>query len=494
MKSKKNKNIRMSKYSNAELMTMDALDVYKLVLNKEVTRFPPGFWECPEAKENSIICAKYLIEDILKWDLEDVKSKIRMSVFIKYKLAGMMQTLYKNSPYEILSIIYKDQFMPWELHEAPTKIWHEKENRIKAMDWLINTKLKWTREDIINNYNSQVLVDNDLGGLLSEGGQGSPFKLLDEFMEGEFKPWEFKQGISSVGYWDKKENRVYAIRDLIENVLGWDDEQIKKYLNQDTFNNNNLGGLIASKYYNGSPYKALIEAYPNKNYLPWELSCAPTGLWDDKQNRINAVKWLFEIRLKWSIEDIKANISQKVFKDNGLISLLCKRKGGLYSVVSEAYPEIHEWELPFVNASFWECRENRIKAMDWLFKTKLNWSIEDIKANVSQDTFKTYGLAGLLNYYNGSPYRAIVDYLPDENIKAWELSVTPNGFWKNDDNCIDAMNWMIEKFNINLGNLNKITKSFLLEIGIHGVVVNKYNKSITNFKDDVYKILKGYNI
>lgn len=493
MKTKKNKNIRISKYSNAELMTMEVLEVYKLVLNEEITRFPPGFWKCPEAKENSIVCTRYLIENILHWSLDDVKSKIRASLFTKYKLGGMLQKLYRNSPYEILSIIYKNQFMPWELHEAPTKIWHEKENRIKAMDWLINTKLKWTREDIINNYNNQILIDNDLGGLLSEGGQGSSFKLLNEFMEGEFNPWELKSSMSSLGYWEKKENRVFAIRYLIENILGWDEEQIKKHLNQEIFSNNNLGGLIASRHYKGSPYKALEEAYPNK-YLPWELSCVPIGFWESKDNRISATKWLFETNLNWSIEDIKSNISQQIFKDYGLLGLLSKYEGRLYKVISEAYPQIHEWELPFVNKSFWESKDNRIKAMDWLFKDKLNWSIEDIKTNISQNTFKNNGLTGLINYYKGSPYSAISDYLGENSIKAWELPITPSNFWKNDDNCIDATNWMIEKFGINLDNINKISKAFLCEIGIYGVVINKYDNSTINFKNDVYKMLKGYNI
>ena len=125
-KKKRNKNIRISKYSNAQLLTMDIIEVYKLLLEGRITRFPTGVWEQPEAIENSIKCTKYLIEEVLSWDLEDVKSKIRMSVFNKYKLAGMMQKLYRNSPYEVLSLLYPNQFMPWELHEAPTKIWHDK--------------------------------------------------------------------------------------------------------------------------------------------------------------------------------------------------------------------------------------------------------------------------------------------------------------------------------------------------------------------------------
>lgn len=151
-KPKKNKNIRISEFSNAQLLKMDILDIYKLLLEKRITRFPTGIWEQPEAIEDSLKCTKYLLEEILNWNIEDIKSKIRMSVFTKYKLAGMMQKLYRNSPYEVLSKLYPNQFMPWKLHEAPTKIWHDKENRIKAMNWLINEKLKFDRNDILNKY------------------------------------------------------------------------------------------------------------------------------------------------------------------------------------------------------------------------------------------------------------------------------------------------------------------------------------------------------
>lgn len=484
---KRNKNVRMSKYSNAQLMTMDVIDVYKLVISGEVVRFPPGFWENEEALENSIICTKYMIEEILQWSIEDVKSNIRVETFVNNKLGGMLQSLYGNSPYAILSLVYKDKFMPWELHECPKSTWSDKNNRIAAMNWLFNVRLKWTREDIINHYNNQVLIDNDLGGLLSEGGQGSSFKLLNEYMEGEFKPWELKSSPVSLGYWSKKENRVYAIRDLIENVLKFDEEQVKKYLNQELFVKNNLNGLIMN-YYNGSPFKALDEAYPN-TYLPWELSCTPSNYWNSKENRIKATKWLFEIRLKWSVEDIKKNVSQRVFIENGLGALAVKLKGGLYSLVNEAYPEIRKWEFPFVSVSYWHEEENRVDALDYLFKEKLQWSVEDIKKNISQKLLMENNLAGLLKYYNGSPYQLVSDYLKEENIKAWELPVVPNGFWKKDENCLDAIKWLIEKFDINKDNIDKVTKSFLIENSVYGLVFNKYNKSMKDFKNDLYIML-----
>ena len=490
-KRKRNKNIRISEFSNKQLLEMDILEIYKLLLEGRITRFPPGIWENPEAEQNSLRCAKYLLEDILNWNIEDIKSKIRMSVFIKHKLGGMMQTLYGNSPYEILSKLYPNKFMPWELHEAPTKIWHSKENRLKAMDWLINKHLKWSREDIINKYNNKVLTDNNLGGLLSEAGRGSSFRLLEEFAPGEFKPWELKSSSSGINYWESKDNRVNAIKNLIENILGWDEEQVKKYLTQDTFNNNDLSGLIACSAYNGSPYKALNEAYPNK-YLPWELPAVPTGFWDIKDNRINATKWLFETKLKWSIDDIKKKVSQKVFVENGLASLIAKLDGGVYAIVLEAYPnEIQEWDFPYISATYWEIKENRIKALDYLFNERLNWNVDDIKKNISQKVLTKNNLSGLLKYHNSSPYLVIKEYLPYENIKAWELPILPNGFWAKDENYYDLIDWMIDKFNLNVNNIDMLTREFMDKYKLYSLVKSRFGSSMIKFRENLMEILKN---
>lgn len=490
MKKNRNKNIRIGEFSNAQLLEMDIIEIYKLLLEGRIRRFPPGIWECPEAKENSIRCIKYLLEDILKWDIEDIKKNIRMKVFIKYKLSGMMQTLYGNSPYEALSEVYPNQFMPWELHEAPTRIWFDKENRLLAMDWLIHTKLKWTHEDIINYYNNQVLIDNNLGGLLSEGGNGSSFSLLDEYMPNKFQPWELKSSMSALNYWKNKENRVTAVKDMIENVLKWNKSQIKTNLTQKTFKEHNLGGLL-NNYYNGSPYQALEEAYKGK-FLPWELSSTPIGFWDIKANRITAIKWLFETQLKWSIEDIKKNINQNVFKEYGLATLLGKYKGGLYQLVSETYPnQIQEWEMPFTSSLYWKNKNNRIKALDYLFNDVLKWSKDDIKKNISQKIFLNNGLNGLLKYYDGSPYKVITEYFPNEDIKPWELPIAPNGLWKNKNNCIDAMIWMIDKFNITLDNINEVKREFLEKHKLYNIVSTQYNHSISAFKEELINIIKN---
>ena len=46
----------MKKYTNDELLRMDAVEVYKLRLDRKIHRFPSGFWKLSEGKENAKKC------------------------------------------------------------------------------------------------------------------------------------------------------------------------------------------------------------------------------------------------------------------------------------------------------------------------------------------------------------------------------------------------------------------------------------------------------
>lgn len=475
-------------FSNSKLLQMDIIHVYKLLLEGQIKKFPPGIWISPNAINNANRCCRYLLDEVLKWTQEDIKLKLNKSVFRKYKLSGMLQTVYNNSPYEVIMSLFPNQFKPWELSCVPNKVWEDKNNRILAMDWLINTKLKWTDNDIVNKYNSQVLIDNNLGGLLSIS-KGNAFLLLEEYAPNKFKESDFKDVNYYILYWKDKKNRIADIKNMIEDVLKWDETQVKQNLSIKTFKENNLD-ILLRYYYDNNPHNALQEAYPHK-YLPWDLSSLPSCYWNEKKNRVKAVKWLFEIKLDWSIEDIKQKVNKSVFEDNGLATLLWKNKDGIYSVILEAYPyKIKKWELPFRNSLYWEDRNNRVKALNHLFNKTLKWSKEDIKNNISKKVFIDNGLRSLLTYYNESPYNAIKDYLPKENIKPWELQTVPKGYWTHEKNRMEFMNWMIDEFDINLDNIEKINKQFMLKNRLYGIVFSQYNSSTKRFKEDLVKVIE----
>ena len=55
----------MKKYTNDELLRMDAVEVYKLRLDRKIHRFPSGFWKLSEGKENAKKCVIILKNRVL---------------------------------------------------------------------------------------------------------------------------------------------------------------------------------------------------------------------------------------------------------------------------------------------------------------------------------------------------------------------------------------------------------------------------------------------
>lgn len=93
---------------------LEVIKIYNEVLNKQRVSFPKYFWSSPYKNRYAILCTKHLIENILKWDKETVKNNIRLSIFIKNKLNGMIFTVYKNSVFDAINEAYPNEF---KLHE-----------------------------------------------------------------------------------------------------------------------------------------------------------------------------------------------------------------------------------------------------------------------------------------------------------------------------------------------------------------------------------------
>ena len=66
--------------------------------------------------------------------------------------------------------------------------------------------------------------------------------------------------------------------------------------------------------------------------------------------------------------------------------------------------KIYPWEMNKVGNEFWYDKEIRIAACKWLI-----WKLGKQPKEITQDDFKNNGLGGLLNYYKGSPYLALVE-------------------------------------------------------------------------------------
>lgn len=86
-------------------------------------------------------------------------------------------------------------------------------------------------------------------------------ELYKKILSGELKRFPNK-------YWNNSkslENAAMVTRYLIEEVLKWDEEKVKKDLNEKVFRENKLSGMLECTF-GRIPFKAIDNAYPGKYF------------------------------------------------------------------------------------------------------------------------------------------------------------------------------------------------------------------------------------
>ncbi len=194
---------------------------------------------------------------------------------------------------------------------------------------------------------------------------------------------------------------------------------------------------------------SIINVY--EKVLNGDLKHFPPYTWENRNSLYYAkvlTKYLFEKKLVWTLDDIKQKFSVKIISDYKLSGMKKALFKSFFEIIDNAYPnQILPWELHSTPKGFWKSDKNRMKALKWLFEGKMNGDLDVIKKNLSKETFKNYGLEGLLKLFNFSPYNALNFYYPNK-VKPWELKYVPKNFWESDEHKKEALNWLFhEKLN-----------------------------------------------
>ena len=237
-------------------------------------RAPDGFWD---KRENRAKAIREMVER-----LDKPLAKITQKDFVDFSLAGMLACKYSASPYAALKDAGYD-ILPWELNQVPQGYWKRKSNRIRAVRHLLRTTRKLPEEVKVDDF-----CKAGMGGLISRYYSGSVSLAMGE--AGYYIPGRFK---SKAHFWDKKWNRVEAIRHMVAYL----DKPVEEFTGED-FKRYSLYGLL--QYYGGSSRKGLKEA--GYDLHPWQYHSCPRGYWTQKENRAGAVRWLVETTGKEPLE------------------------------------------------------------------------------------------------------------------------------------------------------------------------------------------------
>ncbi len=242
-----------------KLLNMSDVDIYKLVLEGNLKRFPNGFFtDKYNGKLRALNCVKYLLEDILNFTIEDIKTKTLGTILNKYKLRRTYSDAF-NSVNEIIITLYPN-IKEWELKTVRPNYWNYETGK-DATRWLIEEKLLLSKDNIKNKLSCELFIKNGLSGMLQTCFNNSPFLAINSIYPNEFREWELPNVPRE--YWNNKQNRINATKWLIEDVLKFSIDDIKSKLSSTHYKINGLERLIDGRIYEGRLLDALNEAYPN---------------------------------------------------------------------------------------------------------------------------------------------------------------------------------------------------------------------------------------
>lgn len=189
-------------------------DIYKEVLKGIRLKFPKYFWfdDGMVNLYHAKVVTKYLIEDILKWNKDEVTKSFNSALLRQYKLSGMLHQVFGTSPMAVLENAYPGVYDPKEM--LSTCMRHDDSILQKESLRLRNLCRGLSHEEIVKRYDHAFCVKNRFITLMqSKEADISKFQLLDTTFPGEFYEWEF---IVPKGFWTIRKNRRCATLWLME--------------------------------------------------------------------------------------------------------------------------------------------------------------------------------------------------------------------------------------------------------------------------------------
>jgi hypothetical protein len=228
--------------------------------------------------------------------------------------------------------------------------------------------------------------------------------------------------------------------------------------------------------------------------LEKKIAQLPYGFWRCDKGKIHskiAIKYLIEKHLGLKLEEVPMKVSAKTFHDAGLFRILVEFYDSSYfKALDYTYPGYFKpWQFPKGMTGIWKGQSgyNRsLEAIKFIIKS-LEIKEEDIPRKITYQTFKDYGLGGMLQtLYNSSPYQAINSLYPDR-FKPWEFSV--KNYWKNEtiDTAREATNWLVEiKLKLKPKDTNLIRRKHFLQNNLGQMLKIFYKNSHLLALEDAY--------
>lgn len=219
---------------------------------KEKMKFVP---KIIHNKDNYLIIIKYLHDNnkinIIDLNIKEIERESKLTSFNHVVKANeLYEYLFGNEPKEF----------PWRYPNFPLKnnITYD-DAKIIIQNYLNENKIKI--DDVYEFDYTPIICNSKLAAFAN----GDYLKLIMHYHDYQYAPYKFKGGYSN--YWKNKENRIDAMKFLIEKDLNIEIDKIPLYLTKYIIMKNarTLYGILSDKrYYGGKLYKWINECYANQ--------------------------------------------------------------------------------------------------------------------------------------------------------------------------------------------------------------------------------------
>lgn len=327
---------------------LDDVECYKKVLSRELKQFPKHFWDKPYSMQSVKAIVKYLLEEKLCVDLDNLHKILSVKFFQDNRLLGMIHAVFDCKVYDLVEYVYPNKYARFQFNVS-NGYWESEDNIKEAVEWIVENKLHGNINLIPQVFTFEYM--NNLGMVRVLKYKKSIYDVVNTVYPNKFKPWEFKQ--ISMGYWEEYKHISEAIKWLVEEKLKCKEDEIPQKINKNLLSKFNLDYLCRKV---GGICQLVNIAYPNK-FKSWQFGAVPTNFWSEKENIISAVIWLVDTKLDSDKNRIRRELTVELFNSNGLASL--PKLYTLSELVNLAYPG------EFTNDDFSKGRfmKNKAKSM-----------------------------------------------------------------------------------------------------------------------------------
>ena len=239
-----------SKAKKIDTTFLTPLEVYSLVVNGDLKKFPNGYITKESMKE----ILRQVILEKLHMSREEICHTISYPYLRKYKLGGTRRA-FNSSIFSLITYCFPEfDIRYWELNKVEDGFWEKEKNRKEFMIWLAE------KEGIyLNSIHDLTKINAKLiqkyGGSKAIKYGGGVYELIKLVAEVDVKEWQ----VIKMPVWTEEKVRN-AVKWLVEERLKWTKEQVVDGISANVFYDNDLGGML-KRYCNHSPLRALQIAY-----------------------------------------------------------------------------------------------------------------------------------------------------------------------------------------------------------------------------------------